>query len=99
MLTGHPLKLNRSMTSYQLDDDDIRFLNHHLRGGRQARLRFLNATPNYELALVEALLAMGVSVTTEKLGAVAPYQRRRFRIRYKEDHAILTVAPDAALMG
>ncbi|MCB5412271.1 hypothetical protein [Pseudogemmobacter faecipullorum] len=87
------------MPSRQLDDDDIRFLSHHLRGVRQARLRFLNATPTYELALVEALLAMGVSVTTEKLGAVAPYPRRRFGIRYKDGQAILTVAPDAALMG
>ena len=32
-------------------------------------------TPTYELTLIETLLAIGVSVTTEKLEAVVPYLR------------------------
>lgn len=87
------------MPSEYLDEDDIRFLNHHLRGVRKAHVRFLKATPTYELQLIEALLAMGVTATTETLGAVAPQPRRRFGIRYKDGQAILTITPDADLMG
>ncbi|MCL4069503.1 hypothetical protein M3484_23385 [Pseudomonas sp. GX19020] len=83
----------------ELDDDDIRYLSTQLRGVRQARVRFLAASPAYELEVVELLLALGVSATTERLGAIAPQPRRRFGIRYKDGAAIITVAPDARLLG
>ena len=82
-----------------IDDDDIRFLSTQLRGVKQARVRFLGGTTEFHLEVIEVLLALGVSATTERLGMIAPYPRRRFGIRYKGDSAILTVAQDAALMG
>lgn len=36
---------------------------------------------------------------SETVKAVVTYPRRRFGIRYKDGQAILTVAPDAALLG
>lgn len=82
-----------------ITDDDIRFLNTQLRGVKQARVRFLGGKPEFHLEVIEALLALGVSATSERLAQIAPYPRRRFGIRYKDGMAIITVAQDAALMG
>ncbi|NPD15724.1 hypothetical protein HOY34_10975 [Xinfangfangia sp. D13-10-4-6] len=83
----------------QIDDDDIRFLSTQLRGVKQARVRFLAGTPEFQLEVIEVLLALGVSATSERMGMIAPYPKRRFSIRYKGDSAIVTVAQDAELMG
>lgn len=87
------------MPNDEINDDDVFFLTLHLRGIRRARVRFLNTTPTYEDELVKILLAMGISVTTEKLEAIVPHPRRRFGVNYRDGQAILTVTPDAALMG
>ncbi len=83
----------------QLDDNDTRFLSTQLRGVRQARVRFLNGTPGFHLEVIKLLTALGVSATSEHIGMIAPYPKRRFGIRYRGDSAILTVSQDAALMG
>lgn len=83
----------------QFDDDDIRYLSTHLRGVAQARVRFLASTPEFQMELIEVLLALGVSATTERLAQIAPWPKRRFGFRYKGDTAIITVAQDAPLLG
>ncbi|WP_112309349.1 hypothetical protein [Pseudogemmobacter bohemicus] len=62
-------------------------------------MRFLGGTPEFHLEVIEVLLALGVSATSESMGMIAPYPKRRFGIRYKEGAAIITVAQDATLMG
>lgn len=103
-----PVPLNKKASStvpqdeqsfIRLDDDDIRYLSIQLRGVKQARVRFLTATPEFQLEVIEVLLALGVSATAERLAQIAPYPKRRFGIRYKGDTAIVTVAQDALLLG
>lgn len=82
-----------------LTDADIRFLVNQMREVRQAKLRMIGDQPEFEAEIVEILHALGIPVSLERIGSIAPPPQRRFGIVYKGRTAIITVAPEAALMG
>lgn len=79
-----------------LDDAELITLAKHLRGMTRAKIRFVGDAPEIEAAIINAIMALGISVESERIADVAPSPQRRFGFRYEGNVAIVTVALDIA---
>lgn len=82
-----------------IDDETIHFVSRQMRGIRNAVVRFIGETPDYEAGFLDLLLALGVSAESRRMRDLAPQPKCRIGIQFKGTSAVITVDPSLPLHG
>lgn len=89
----------QDVLSNTIDDETVRFVSRQMRGVRDAVVRFIGESPEYEAGFLDLLLALGVSAESRRLRNLAPQPKRRIGIQFKGASAVITVDPSLPLKG
>lgn len=74
-----------------LQMDDIEFMTKAMRGIKSAHLRFFQSEKDFEDELIALLLALEVSVQSERVARIAPAPLRRYSLQFTGGSARITV--------
>ncbi|WP_423210522.1 hypothetical protein [Paracoccus yeei] len=70
------------------------FLAKQLRGITTAQVRFVGTNPAFEEEFTRLVMALGVSVVSDRFGPMVPPPTRQISAQFKGDSAVLTVVTD-----
>lgn len=77
-----------------LDETALQFIARQLRGITEAQVLFVGHHPEFEDEFISILLALDISVSSDRTEELVPAPHRRFSFRFSGSTTTITVAPD-----